>query len=137
MIKRILILWIFVYTISSVSAQQGNRGEKIQALKVAYITQVVKLTPEEAQSFWPVYNIYFEEIKKARQANKIDELKYQEDILNIKKKYKPEFKKILKDDERVNLVYKAEADFLTAMQKELKKRMQQRQKRKQQGDVGE
>lgn len=137
MIKRILILWIFVYTISSVSAQQGKRGEKIQALKVAYITQVVKLTPEEAQSFWPVYNIYFEEIKKARQGNKTDELKYQEDILNIKKKYKPEFKKILKDDERVNLVYKAEADFLTAMQKELKKRMQQRQKRKQQGDVGE
>lgn len=137
MIKRILILWIFVYTISSVSAQQGNRGEKIQALKVAYITQIVKLTPEEAQSFWPVYNIYFEEIKKARQGNKTDELKYQEDILNIKKKYKPEFKKILKDDERVNLVYKAEADFLTAMQKELKKRMQQRQKRKQQGDVGE
>ncbi len=137
MIKRILILWIFVYTISSVSAQPLNRGEKIQALKVAYITQVVKLTPEEAQSFWPVYNIYFEEIKKARQGNQTDELKYQEDILNIKKKYKPEFKKILKDDERVNLVYKAEADFLTAMQKELKKRMQQRQKRKQQGDVGE
>ncbi|MCZ2222136.1 MAG: hypothetical protein LC122_00680 [Chitinophagales bacterium] len=128
MLKRILFLMIFVGTISGISAQAGKRGERIQALKIAYITQVVKLTPEEAQSFWPIYNRYFEEIKKARQDFMSDELQYQEEVLNIKKKYKPEFKKVLKDDSRVNLVYKAEQDFLTAMQKEIRKRMQQKQK---------
>jgi hypothetical protein len=137
MIKRILFLLIFVCSINVLAAQPAKRGEKIQALKIAYITQVVKLTPEEAQSFWPVYNKYFDEVKQAKKANKADYLLFQEELLNIKKKYKPEFKKILKDDTRVNLVYKAEADFLTEMQKELKKRMQQKQQKRYQKEGNE
>ncbi|MBX2930706.1 MAG: hypothetical protein KF781_02025 [Chitinophagaceae bacterium] len=135
MLKRILLLTTFALVAFNINAQPTKqRGERIQALKVAYITQVLKLTPEEAQSFWPIYNAYFEESKKARAEYKDDELQYQEKSLEIKKKYKPEFKKILKDDARVNLVYKAETDFLLEMQKEIKKRMQQRQQRLKQGN---
>ncbi|HMZ46244.1 MAG TPA: hypothetical protein PLU36_05525 [Chitinophagaceae bacterium] len=128
--KQILILFTFVALSFSSLAQGNKRGEKVQALKVAYMTQVLKLTPQEAQSFWPVYNTYFEESKKARMNNTNDELKYQEEALNIKKKYKPEFKKILNDESRANLVFKAERDFLVELQKEVKKRIQQRQKNK-------
>ncbi|HNF29798.1 MAG TPA: hypothetical protein PKG56_05850 [Chitinophagaceae bacterium] len=128
--KQILILFTFVALSFSSLAQSNKRGEKVQALKVAYMTQVLKLTPQEAQSFWPVYNTYFEESKKARMNNTNDELKYQEEALNIKKKYKPEFKKILNDESRANLVFKAERDFLVELQKEVKKRIQQRQKNK-------
>ena len=33
-----------------------ERREAIQAQKVAFITQKLELSPEEAQKFWPVYN---------------------------------------------------------------------------------
>lgn len=131
--KKFLFIAIFIITISlQVDAQPQRKGERIEALKIAYITQALKLTVEEAQNFWPVYNTYTQEIKTARLNIKEDELKFQEDVLNIKKKYKADFKRILKDDFRVNQVYKVEGDFRIELQKELKKRMLQRQQRQQQ-----
>lgn len=131
--KKFLFIAIFIITISlQVDAQPQRKGERIEALKIAYITQALKLTAEEAQNFWPVYNTYTQEIKTARLNIKEDELKFQEDVLNIKKKYKADFKRILKDDFRVNQVYKVEGDFRIELQKELKKRMLQRQQRQQQ-----
>ncbi|MCO6500083.1 MAG: hypothetical protein J5I47_06860 [Vicingus serpentipes] len=32
--------------------------EKIKSMKIAFITEKMDLTPEEAQQFWPVYNEY-------------------------------------------------------------------------------
>lgn len=128
--KRILLFVIFAISITTVHAQQGQRAERIEALKVAYITQVLKLTAEEAQKFWPTYNSYFEELKKVRQANKEDELKFQEEALAVKKKFRPEFKKILNDDARVNLVFKAEGEFRAELKKELQKRMEQRKQQR-------
>ena len=32
--------------------------EKIKSMKIAFITEKINLTPEEAQQFWPVYNEY-------------------------------------------------------------------------------
>ena len=56
MIKPIAItLLVFLTTLTSYA--QKNK-EKIQALKVAHITQTVSLTKEEAQKFWPLYNTY-------------------------------------------------------------------------------
>lgn len=130
--KRILLFIIFALSITLIHAQpgQGQRAERIEALKVAYITQVLKLTAEEAQKFWPTYNSYFEELKKVRQANKEDELKFQEEALAVKKKFRPEFKKILNDDARVNLVFKAEGEFRAELKKELQKRMEQRKQQR-------
>jgi len=41
---------------------QGNqeKREKIKALKVAFLTEKLTLTSEEAQKFWPIYNAYEE-----------------------------------------------------------------------------
>lgn len=40
--------------------------ERIEAQRIAFITQRVNLSPEEAQSFWPVYNEYREKEKVLR-----------------------------------------------------------------------
>lgn len=40
-------------------AQRTGRGERLSQLenaRVAYLTQKVALTPEQAQKFWPLYN---------------------------------------------------------------------------------
>lgn len=51
--------------------QQGNddkkprRWNEIMSQKVAFVTQKLQLTPEEAEKFWPVYNAASEEVWKA------------------------------------------------------------------------
>lgn len=41
---------------------QSERGQKIKAMKTAFITQELNLTPTEAEKFWPVYNKYDSQI---------------------------------------------------------------------------
>jgi len=103
--------------------KQGLSKNNIEALKVAYITRQLNLTPDEAQKFWPVHNIYFEELKKARKDNLDDELAFEEKALSVRKKYSIDFKKVLVSDERVNKVFTADRDFNNELRKELKNRM--------------
>jgi Spy/CpxP family protein refolding chaperone len=44
-------------------AQGGNMRERIKAQKVAFITDQLKLSAEEAQQFWPVFNKYESEVE--------------------------------------------------------------------------
>ena len=46
---------------------QGGKKEKIEALRVAFITQKLNLTTDESQKFWPVYNDYQDKVKASRQ----------------------------------------------------------------------
>lgn len=57
--KKFSIVIITLALCLAASAQPADRGkvhEKMQAEKVAYITNELNLSPEEAQAFWPVYN---------------------------------------------------------------------------------
>jgi hypothetical protein len=56
-----IALLVFLLNILTGNAQNRNFGngpgrERIDAQKVAFITEQLQLTPEEAQKFWPVYN---------------------------------------------------------------------------------
>ncbi|MFP2996491.1 sensor of ECF-type sigma factor [Spongiivirga sp. MCCC 1A20706] len=51
--KTILLLFI---SFSSISFAQGPVRERIKAQKVAFITDQLKLTVDEAEKFWPIYN---------------------------------------------------------------------------------
>lgn len=42
------------------TAQRGESKEKIKKLKIAYFTENLSLTAEEAQQFWPIYNAFDE-----------------------------------------------------------------------------
>lgn len=110
-------------------AQKGQREEKVKALKIAFITQRLQLTSEEAQRFWPVYNQYDKEIQKLAENSK-DEgvLENEEKLLKIRKKYQPEFQKII-GSARVNALFKAERDFRTLLIKRLKERKKAHQGR--------
>jgi hypothetical protein len=96
--------------------------ENVEALKVAFITRHLNLTIEEAQKFWPAYNAYFEDLKKVRKDNKEDVLAFEEAALNIKKKYKNDFKKALGSDERVNKALTADRAFMEMIKRELQNR---------------
>ena len=44
----------------------NQKREQIKALKIAYITDELKLTPDEASKFWPLFNTYEEKQKNFR-----------------------------------------------------------------------
>ncbi|WP_396634172.1 hypothetical protein [Maribacter sp. R86514] len=54
--KFIIIIFLFVTTFSF--GQRNQDWEKINTLKVAFITEKLSLNTKEAQEFWPVYNEY-------------------------------------------------------------------------------
>ena len=136
--KRILTILLLVLTTLNISiaqdddANRRNNGGKIEALKIAYLTNKLSLSPDEAQKFWPIYNKYMEDIRTTRldaRENKQSEIATEEKILGIRKKYNTEFGKAL-SSEKVNSFFKAEKEFGTYLQKEIIERRQQRIQRR-------
>lgn len=131
---KLLFLLIFIYTISINVYPQGNgqRREELEAIKSAFITRRINLTPEESRTFWPVYDQYARELqtlrKKRRQElmgasmdfdNLTDkelerlvdgEIVQRQMELDLLKKYLVQFKQVL-PIRKVALLYKAEEDF--------------------------
>ena len=53
------IIFLLVTSLSFYKRIKKKR-EKVKALKVAYITEQLELTTDEAQKFWPIYNAFDE-----------------------------------------------------------------------------
>lgn len=132
--KQILsILTLFLALSFTATAQSGpgrkdSAGNKVAAIKIAYLTSKLNLSPEEAQKFWPIYNKYAEELRKVRndaRKNNTPELEVEEKVLAIRKKYNSEFSKAL-PPEKVNAFYKAEKEFGTMLKKEWMERKKKR-----------
>jgi Skp family chaperone for outer membrane proteins len=109
-----------------------ERMQEIKAMKSAYLTSRMGLTPEEAQRFWPVYNQYdaeleairkesfavrrsvkrsAEQMTEAEAAKLIDsELAVRQKELDIRKKYAEIFKKGIGAVKTAEL-YRAEHEF--------------------------
>lgn len=126
--KYLLIILIFFGSFPFAYAQNGNgqRAEKIQALKIAFITQKLHLTSAEAEKFWPVYNEYNNEIRNLRANNKNEDvLDNEQKLLDIRKKYKSDFERIL-GPQRLNDLFNAEREFRNVLIQRLKDQRQQR-----------
>jgi hypothetical protein len=109
--------------------EQPLDGSRVEALKIAYLTKKLNLSPEEAQRFWPIYNKYSDEIRNIRidqRKNNGPELEVEEKILVVRKKYNSEFVKAL-SAEKVNTFFKSEKDFRNEIQKVLQERRLNRQ----------
>ena len=124
----LLVLILFTGSISFAKAQdlREKRTEKIQALKIAFITQKLELTSDEAQRFWPVYNRYETDIKQVMMDNKggADAIDSEEKILSVKKRYKSEFYKVI-GQLKTNTLFNAEREFRGVLMRHLKNRQGQ------------
>jgi hypothetical protein len=129
--KRLLLLTSFAFSFIIGVAQNGNR---LEALKIAYITKRLDLSPEEAQKFWPIYNQYAEELRRTRQdatRNSKTEIELDEAILNIRKKYNALFGQAL-SPQKIDIFFKSEKEFGHFVQEEMKRRQLKNQRKMEQ-----
>lgn len=139
-------------TITCAQPSQGKnpqeKRERIEAMKIGFITEKLSLTTEEAQIFWPVYIEFQSEmhvIKKDRRESfkksreNFDSLSdkdiekfvdqqvvFKQMELDVDRKYLAEFKQVL-PMKKVAQLYKAEEDF----KRQLLKAAQERRKNEQ------
>ena len=126
--KYILILLVILGSFPRIKAQDGDdtKAERIQALKIAFITQKLNLSSDEAQKFWPIYNQYTDEIKGVESDTKNPNvLDREQKLLDIRKKYLNSFEKVI-GPQRVNKLFNAERDFRSILIQRLQNRNQQR-----------
>ena len=134
--KRLITLSLVLILAAGLFAQNNlqmlkKRAEHMKSQKIAFITNKLNLTPEEAQAFWPVYNEYekrkVETIKQNREdlmtmneSKELSENEYEQmaddmiqsrlDHAKLMKEYHEKFKKILPASKLLKL-YRAEEMF--------------------------
>ena len=122
--KKLILLLAFIINLSYICLAQpdDNKTSKAEAVQIAYLTKQLDLTPEEAQNFWPVFNNYKQELINTRRTIRNDEIEFEEKVVGIRKKYKPEFKRVLGNEQRVNKLFQADKNFRDMLRKELMER---------------
>lgn len=94
--KRLLLLLI-IFSVSLSSLAQGNpeqrerRENQLKNLKIAYITEQLNLSSDEAEKFWPIYN------------------EHQKNIHQFRKKKMEAYRQKLRDDKSLESITDAEA----------------------------
>ncbi len=113
--------------------EQKARKEKMEALRVGYITRALDLTTEEAQKFWPVFNEFHKKrdelARKHREGMKmnIDSMNdkdaekwsdetiiFRQQELDLVKEYHAKFKSVL-PPKKVARLYEAEKQMTLRM----------------------
>ena len=121
--------------------------ERIKSMKIAFITERLSLTPDEAQQFWPVYNQFQEELNELRSKHAREmhrdksvaelteeeaavyaeyEISRIEETAHLKRKYHEKYLKIL-PVRKVALLYEAEKDFNRRLFREMRRRRDNRE----------
>jgi hypothetical protein len=143
MMKNLLLPLMLLLTLPVVAQQRPGAREKIETMKIAYITTALNLTELEAQQFWPVYNeaeVKRRELRKSRMAERMDaaqnfetmtdkeaevfidkEMEFKQKELDIQKELHVKLKKVL-PAKKIARLYKAETDFQRKVLQELERK---------------
>ncbi len=128
----VMLILGFVSQAQSVKPDRDSRTteiKKIQAMEMAFITKELNLSPDEAQKFWPVFNQYRNDLKGMAGERKVgDHLEKQQKMLDIRKKYREDFTKVM-SHERANKVFGAEEEFKSLVRREFQKRQSEKNQR--------
>ena len=124
--KKLLILALSICSLAAF-AQQGRMQEKLEKvnnLKIAYLTKELDLSTAQAEKFWPIYNNYEKELMQTRRSFKqkhlpdrmdgltdkeskellAEQLTMETAVIAIRKNYRNEFLKVLSPQQLVTLM---------------------------------
>ena len=136
---------VMIAGVTPVLAQQRGQQAlmRIHAAKIAYITDRLRLSQEQAGNFIPLYNDYEKEVRNTRlsylgkykgpHSNDTDDaasrkyiddnLDYQQAIIDLKRRYNDRFVKIISAQQLADL-YNAEREFRQMLMKRLNQNRQ-------------
>lgn len=129
--NKYLLTLISFLLFSQLSIAQ-EKGEKIESIKIAYLTEKLSIDPKTAERFWPLYHQYEDEMRQViRESKRQNDDRSSEDILNqeqkaidIRRKYSSMFQKVISNQQLTQL-FESERDF----NRMLIRRMNQRENR--------
>jgi hypothetical protein len=150
--KKILIIALFLSSFTAF-AQKNNQQDaraKLEAARIALISERLGLTPEQAQQFWPIYNEYaeqrrsiqqeFRDARKGMDINNLTEehgralvqarLEGKQRQLNLETKYSDRLMDVI-NNRQLMALKKAEDDFRAMIIKRIEQRKQQQLQRDQ------
>ncbi len=130
--------WVLCMLAAQAQPRDSKRFEAIENEKIAYITKQLKLSPSEAQKFFPLYNQYNKEMwavkseKTGSSSNapqgansfgsgKRDIISYDAKELEIKKEYRKKFSEVI-GNSRASQFFEIEQNFRELLYKELQNR---------------
>ena len=142
-----LFLLIAVAAMAQQKGEPGKKREKVEQLRVAYLTKHLELTTEEAEKFWPVYNEFTDKLRESKKTKmklakelkenvdnlKDSEIKTKTDAIlseeqkevDLKREYNPKIAAVIGYKRTVKLV-SLEREFRQELRKELQKRREER-----------
>ena len=123
--KTLLLLFSFLTLLSFPSFSQdedGASGTEVREKMQEYLRKRLNLSKNEAERFGPVFLNYFNDLRKTNDAYKGDRLKLQQKIVDLKLRYREQFKNIM-GEKRSNDVFDYERDFLKEVRELHKERL--------------
>jgi len=112
--KRFLLILslLFVASVPLLAQEEDDdANEKIQDKMSEYIQKRLDISKDEAAKFSPVFVRYFKEWRQTLRDNKNDRLIMQQKVVDLRLKYRPEFRGIL-GERRGDLVYRQQDLFI-------------------------
>jgi hypothetical protein len=127
--KRTLYILGLFLALSTASYAQDD-GKKVQERMNEYVQKRLGLSKSEADRFSPVFLNYFNDLKKTNQEFKGDALKRQQKIVDLRIRYRDQFKNIV-GEKRSNDVFTYERDFVEEVKQLRNERLQNQNDNKQ------
>ena len=119
--KVLTLICLSIFFSWSLSAQRPSESrEKIKALKIAYLTEQLNLTPQEAEKFWPIYNAHDEEHNSLRYKTRLaykEAIEQNKSVDNISEKEAQKI--ILLKLETDKKIYESQSKFIAKVKKVL------------------
>jgi len=122
--KKIFYLLAFISIFSLPAMSQEGEGRIRQKLS-EYIQQKLNLSKSESERFEPVFEQYFNELRKTNQQNRGDRLVLQQKIAELRLRYRDQFRPII-GEKKSNDVFAYEREFVREAADLRKERMQNR-----------
>lgn len=144
--KNIAIVLFIISNFGAFAQNRNNQNpeksrERIESLRIAFITERLNLSSKESQQFWPVYNSFKDESNQIRMSSRpdaaiedmsekeaeefiMDRFSQQERQLNLEKKYYAKFREVI-SVRKIAMLYEAENEFKKKLLNAVRNRQEQ------------
>lgn len=141
---KIILLSLFLPVCINAQEEPPETGparEKIESIRIAFLTDKLDLSPQESQAFWPVYNDFNDELRALRKDHRpprdlatltdeeaenlvMNHLEMQQKEIDLKRAYVEKLKKVI-PIRKIALLEPAEREFKAKLLERIRQERQE------------